>query len=116
LAEARADLAKREGPPWRPTPEENIGALKKGEKGGDVIDQIIAKWCEEKGLDGVVWTKLPPNAPEGAEWVITPEEAVNYVKTLKGEKLKLAKKYVENAPEEIDTPTRRALKKIFSDL
>ncbi|MCW6159828.1 MAG: hypothetical protein LVQ95_01925 [Candidatus Micrarchaeales archaeon] len=111
LGEAKADLAKREGP----TPEKNIGALKKGEKGSDATEQAIASWCEKKGLDGVVWTKLSPKAPDGSERIITPEEAVAYVKSLE-DRLKNAKRYIEMAPEEIDTPTRRALMKMFEDM
>ena len=111
LAEAKADLAEREGP----TIKKNIGALKKGKRGGDDIERTIAGWCKGKGLDGVVWTKLPPTLI-GKKRIITPEEAVSYVKRLEGEKFKLAKEYVIKAPGEIDTPTRKALMRMFEDL
>ena len=109
LDKARADLAKREG-----SSENNIGALRKGEIRCDATEQTIANWCEAKEFDGVVWTKLPPKAQDGSERVMAREEAVNYIMSLEGEKFRKAEEYVKKAPEQIDTPIRRALMKMFA--
>lgn len=47
--------------------------------------------------------------------VITPEEAVEYFKSLVEEEWGIAKEYVEKAPKQIDTPVRKALVKLFAN-
>ncbi len=109
LAEAKADLVEREK-----TREQYVGALRDGWEGANVTEQGIARWLKGEGLDGVVWTALPPQAQNGAKRALTTEEAVDYVRSLEGDTFKLAKEYVENAPPQIDTPIRRALTEMFA--
>ncbi len=78
-----------------PAPRYKVGAVE------------IAKWAEDKELDAVVWTALPPkfadtdgSAPKSAD------AAVAYLKGLDADTTVKAREYVERAPAQIRTAFR----------
>jgi hypothetical protein len=101
---ARQALAGREGSGplsiglWPgPAPRHKVGA------------DEIAQWAQEKGLDAVVWTALPPKfdgvdrrAPASAA------QAVAYLQGLDSDRQAKAREYVEQAPPQIRTEFRSA--------
>jgi len=72
---------------------------------GDKIKKEIKKWLQDKELDGVIWTDLPPN--------ISLEKVIPYLQSLQGNTLKKAKEYVEKTPKQILTPLRKRMEKIL---
>lgn len=61
----------------------------------------------------MIWTGLPSNF-EGKEHVpFTVENGLVYLSGLVGEEKAEARKYLERAPEEADTPLRRGIGKKF---
>lgn len=99
------DLARRER-----APAEMIGAVcrETGFATGAAAD-LVADWCAAAGFRGAVWTDLRSNFHDatGAPFSVTRAEA--YLRTLQGENLDEAVRYIENAPKGTDTPLRRAL-------
>ena len=69
----------------------------------------INAWCERTGAAGAVWTDLPQNFAEHAGSAFSIDDAIAYLRTLRGENLAEAVRYIENAPDATDTPLRRAL-------
>lgn len=74
----------------------------------DVLPRIRS-WAEQKGIDVVVWTDLPTNFEEKTGKVFSGEAVIEYLKSLKGETLQKARKYVEKTPPQIDTRIRRRI-------
>jgi hypothetical protein len=108
IGPAVTDLARRER-----APEELIGAvcLATGHANGgspQIIDRVSA-WCAAQGWSGAVWTDLRPNFEEHLGDGFSIPRAVAYLRTLVGESLDEAVRYIENAPAATDTPLRRAL-------
>lgn len=105
---ATDDLARRER-----APVECIGAvcLASGHRNGSNprVVALVADWCARTGWQGAVWTDLAPNFAEhrGADFTIP--RALDYLRTLTGESLDEAVRYIENAPPDTDTPLRRTL-------
>lgn len=102
------DLARRER-----APVARIGAvcLASGHRNGSSpeVVALVANWCAGTGRQGAVWTDLEPNfaAHRGEDFTIP--RALAYLRTLTGESLDEAVRYIENAPAATDTPLRRAL-------
>jgi hypothetical protein len=108
IEEARADLARRER-----APRAMIGGvcLATGARHGRAaIAETVAAWCARAGWRGAVWTDLRPNFAERAGAPFGLARAVAYLKELPEANLAEAVRYIENAPEETDTPLRRALR------
>ncbi|MEE9178175.1 MAG: hypothetical protein V3U46_07070 [Acidimicrobiia bacterium] len=103
------DLRDREG-----TSSNRIGFvdLKAGKDRAQfsMICRRIKSWCAKEGPDGVVWTDLPPNFKDqtGKEYTVT--SAVAYLEGLPKTGREVALRYIRNAPDEVNTPLRRALK------
>jgi len=108
IGEAVADLARRER-----APEGRIGAVClatghiQGSSAG--VAAIVALWCRETGRAGAVWTDLPANFAEHRGTPFSIGRGLAYLRTLAGESLDEAVRYIENAPATTDTPLRRAL-------
>ncbi len=103
LSDAAEQLRIREG-----TSSANIGQWPDGS--GFEFGEEIGNWAGSKGIHGVVWTALGPTFAETAGYRPSQEEAVAYLSSLSGEQKCLAREYVENAPQQIDTVYRRAIK------
>jgi hypothetical protein len=101
LETARADLARREG-----TPARNIGAVARTSKSDDATARIIISWAESKRLAGIVWTALPSNWPEKRSKPYSIDDAVAYLRELRGAASDAAREYVVRAPSQTRTPAR----------
>ena len=107
LAQAIADLALRER-----APELRIGGVclaSGAAQGREGIVGIVRDWCRQTGWTGAVWTDLLPNYAETAGEAFSPERGMAYLRTLAGDCLDEAVRYIENAPATTDTPLRRRL-------
>lgn len=101
------DLAARERAPFR-----RIGAvcLQTGHgQGRTAFAEIVAEWCREHGWQGAVWTDLTSNFDDLAQRKFSVSSGADYLRTLDGESLAEAVRYISHAPETTDTPLRRAL-------
>lgn len=107
IGEALTDLAVRE---W--SPPERIGAicLPTGFRQGQrAVATAVALWCAKAGLDGAVWTDIQPNFHHDGRPAFSTPNAMTYLRSLAGESLDEAVRYIENAPAATDTSLRRAL-------
>lgn len=75
----------------------------------DRVASVFADWCAATGAAGAVWTDLNQNFHEATGQVFSVPRAVDYLKTLTGESLEEAVRYIEFAPETTSPPLRRAL-------
>jgi len=102
------DLARRER-----APEALIGAvcLATGHAHGASPDVVegVRNWCAAEGWAGAVWTDLAPNFADHLGDAFSIPRALAYLRTLAGDSLDEAVRYIENAPAATDTPLRRAL-------
>jgi len=109
-------LREREGIGAR-DPHRLIGLWEgNNEEPEDPIDQRIATWAKNVGLDAVVWTKLGPKWIENRREVDrkpTQDEVKIQIRQW-GEPLgSYARLYFQMAPKQIDTPYRRGVLKEF---
>lgn len=108
VAEAADDLAARER-----TTLENIGwvDLATGQSSARrrVVADLVEGWCRKRGASGAVWTDGLSNFAAQRREAFTPELGIAYLKTLTGESLAEAVRYINSAPVKTDTPLRRAL-------
>ncbi|WP_424933368.1 hypothetical protein [Amaricoccus macauensis] len=107
IAAARTDLAARER-----APVDRIGwasADGTGESRLGPVPPLIAAWCRENGWAGAVWTDLEPNFLETTGTPFSIDAGRAYLRTLEGESLEEAHRYIRNAPWTTRTPLRRAL-------
>ena len=56
-----------------------------------------------------MWTDLEPNFKAHTKRGFSVDEGIRYLKTLRGESLKEAYNYIQNAPAHTATPLRAAL-------
>lgn len=76
---------------------------------------VLGKWAAERQLDAVIWTALPPRF-EGVEGLIPSlDDVLSYLISLNGQTLEHAKFYMENVPDQIETPYRKEIKKLGWD-
>jgi hypothetical protein len=105
IADARKNLQTREGACF-----DHMGAWCMGATPSGLVESHIASWCESKMIDGAVWTALPPKlSPKDVKKnkrVMTVDEAVNYLRGLKGPEARKAEEYVRNTPSQINTKIR----------
>lgn len=83
-----------------------IGVWQSGQDAPDLIEDLPS-WAQERSVEAVIWTALGPQAPDGAQRVPTFEETIAHLKGLTGKELNDARRYVRNAPRQVDTPFRR---------
>lgn len=107
LGDVIDDLAVRER-----APVEMIGGVCVGTGQVQGRAEIVAEvhaWCVAEGVAGAVWTDLRSNYAEMAGHAFTIADAIAYLKTLSGENLDEAVRYLHLAPAETRTPLRRVL-------
>lgn len=107
LSEVIADLAIRER-----APVEQIGGIcmETGmRQGRRIFISHVRDWCEEHGWQGGAWTDLGSNYRALQRENFSLDGATAYLKTLQGDKLEEAVRYITNAPATTDTRLRRAL-------
>jgi hypothetical protein len=86
------------------------GADEGGTEGGSAsaaTRATIAQWLGQQGIDGVVWTALPPRTPEGEMAWPTTEELLAHLQPLEGRARARAEEYVRRAPPTIRSARRR---------
>ncbi|MBO9576584.1 MAG: hypothetical protein J7494_12675 [Sphingobium sp.] len=105
LAAGAAALRKREN-----TRADWIGCWP-GDGSGQLAAQI-GEWAIGKGLDGVVWTGLPPKWADENGRIPTEVEVVGYLSALPADAAVEPFRYIRNAPAQIRTPYRKALMKL----
>ncbi len=109
LAEVVADLRKREG-----TSSDRIGYLNLNDGTWrcslhSPASGIIRAWADANRFDAVAWTDLPSNFRERTGEPFSVEAAERYLRRLPKSAVDRARRYIENAPPEVDTPLRRRL-------
>jgi hypothetical protein len=105
LEQARAMLEAREQ--IRPNYPECVGSIPPLD--GAEADPRIAEWMRRKGIDAVVWTALPAKFAGASGRAPTPEEAVAWLDSLRGEARDKAEDYIRRTPAHIDTRYRRLI-------
>jgi hypothetical protein len=110
VASARENLARRE---TRAPIDMIHGVTNAGVPFGSPpsgIREVISVWSSNRSFDAVIWTGLGP----GERWNrgFEANAAVEYVAGLSGEARRRAVEYIRRAPEQIDTPVRRALRSV----
>ncbi|MDR6846985.1 hypothetical protein [Sphingomonas sp. BE137] len=80
-------------------------------EGADQYSDEIGEWATRKGLDGVVWTAIPPKWADEDGRAPSKEEVVGYLASLTDDEAVEPFKYVRRAPEQIQTPYRPTLMK-----
>jgi len=78
-----------------------------------IYGKEIYEWSIKTGLDGAVWTALPPGFQDAPEEVPTPAEIVAHIRGLDAASRRVAEEYVRRAPPQIDTENRRVLEMEF---
>lgn len=76
----------------------------------------LSKWNEKKKLDAIIWTDLGPNFSDKTGNQFTCENLIKYLTNLQisnPQAYEMAKKYILNAPEQIQTRFRSQLEKSF---
>jgi hypothetical protein len=101
------DLAARERAPLNFIGAVHADGLQKGQM--PEVCKTITEWCEVNNWDGAVWTDLEPNFFEHTQQDFTIDAGMTYLRTLSGENLIEAHKYIESAPHQTRTPLRTAL-------
>ncbi|MEO1020104.1 MAG: hypothetical protein AAFY56_20800, partial [Pseudomonadota bacterium] len=116
IPEAVKDLQKREGTPSTKHIYFHSLAGPQSRQAASVIPNTVKRindWLIKAPFDAAVWTGLPANFEERRKMEFTPVAAVNYLETLNDERKLKALEYIENAPDEIQTPVRIQFNKPF---
>ncbi len=107
LDTAKIKLAEREGIKMENIPR-YIGYLSPTGSYSGQSAEVIGRWASYIGLDGVVWTNLPPKFQNEAR-VPTVEEVISFLQTRPPETKKRAEEYIRKTPRQIDTEYRRRI-------
>lgn len=99
LAQAREALRLREG-----TVAKYIGYWSPNESTASEVTQIIETWAVQHGVDGVVWTGLPPKWNDENGIVPTIDQVLRYLRG-RGAGSR-AERYVRKTPAQVQTVYR----------
>lgn len=105
---AAADLALRE----RAAPERiglHCARTRRTRASDPAIGAQVALWCAATGAAGAVWTDLTRNFEAETGRPFSVAEGLVYLRGLSGEAAAEARRYIDGAPRQTDTPLRRAL-------
>ena len=72
--------------------------------------KMIAEWVATAGFDAAIWTALATNFTEKTKKHFSVKAAIRYLENLHKDAQDTALTYVRNAPREIQTPLREAIK------
>ena len=99
--EAIEDLAARERAPF-----DRIGGVclrTDARQGRRHFSDLVANWCEETGWQGAVWTDLASNFQVLRNVPFSIARASEYLRSLRGENLNEAVRYITKAPASTNT-------------
>lgn len=109
LDHAVDDLARRE----RTTPQ-SIGYTDRRrhtvQTRHDYAADAVSSWLQSSTYDAAVWTDLTGNYQEVLGTPFSLSGAIAYLRSLEGASLIEARRYIESAPANIETPLRAALR------
>lgn len=71
------------------------------------IVENIQDWAIEKNIDSVIWTDLGMKFRDKIKTPFSNDNAIAYLESLEAGSFQLAKDYILNAPDQIDTSFRR---------
>lgn len=112
IQDARRALGEREG-----IPEKNwlkhVGAWTHRDDAPPTVMPALDRWAQACGIDGVVWTALPPKLGTRDEYRATYQEVIAHLASLEGRQREVAEQYVRKAPRQIDTPFRRRIESVL---
>ncbi|BBA43921.1 hypothetical protein BCCH1_64230 [Burkholderia contaminans] len=112
IQDARRALGEREQ-----IPEKNwlkhVGAWLHRDNAPPNVIPALDQWAQSCGIDGVVWTALPPKLDTRDEYRAKSEEVIAYLGSLEGRQREVAEQYVRKAPRQIDTPYRRRIESVL---
>lgn len=106
LEAAKDALRQREGIP-KENSKQHIGAWSRGEKAPEMLIELPL-WAEDRGVDSVIWTALPPKFEVNGK-PPSVDEVIVYLRGLTGTPRAHAEQYIRSTPTQIDTPYRRRL-------
>jgi hypothetical protein len=89
----------------------NADSISKYPQQPDVCKEVAA-WCKGANFDAAIWTALPPQFEENAHMPSSADNAIRHLQSLNPAAKKVALEYINNAPEEVDTPVRRKLNQV----
>lgn len=114
VEEAVLNLSVREG-----SGRKQIGSYKKSTNTFSqevFFEKNILEWINDTDIDAVIWTNLGENweiKNDNDELIktIKPDERIEYLKSLKGDKSALAEEYIRRTPIQIQTYYRELIEK-----
>ncbi|MGF6482001.1 hypothetical protein [Paraburkholderia sp. JPY419] len=113
LEDARRALGAREGIPEKSWLK-HVGAWQRADGGPPDAMPTLDQWAQSCGIDGVVWTALPPKLGVQDGYRASAEEVIAHLAGLEGRTRDIAEQYVRNAPSQIDTPYRRRIEAVLN--
>ena len=78
-----------------------------GDSGDFDHTKAIMYWAQNKKLDAIIWTALPPKFSSIVGRIPTAEEAISYLATMDVLTQQRAEEYIRKAPTQIRTPYRQ---------
>jgi hypothetical protein len=107
------NLRVREG-----TSKRHICFLEKAGMQKGFIEESIARWFADQAhigrdIDAAVWTGLPPKGHSSDGPFASDDEIIQYLLSLSGETAAIARQYIANAPECVDTLLRRRIESVL---
>ncbi|NOE24830.1 hypothetical protein [Ruegeria sp. HKCCD6157] len=106
---ARSALAEREGISGKFL-ERSVGFWRRdGETSKHEHAELIGDWALSKEIDGLVWTELKPKIGNSYRTPST-NEVISHLTCLEGLSRSNAKEYILNAPAQIETVNRSAIR------
>jgi hypothetical protein len=91
---------------------QQIGTWLRGNNSPESIFDV-PEWASSHGIEGVVWTALPPKFGDTEGETPTVEQVLAYLGALTGPSRDTAERYIRCAPRQIDTPYRRRIEAAY---
>lgn len=94
--------------------ERTTVASSKGQQNTASVLDEIEEWAELNGVDAVAWTNLPSNFEQHNGRPFSVPNAIDFFRSLPESEKNAAFEYIANAPDEVDTPFRKAFREMTS--
>lgn len=114
LAQAKYDLAQREGVPDRYI-ENSIGFWERNSgKSHGKAHKVIEQWAWPRDINAVVWTNLQCGFKRSRGQIPSSAEIISHLESIPDPNSDEVFDYIKKAPEQIDTPYRSAINQKFN--